>query len=190
MREAYALVGLAAIIVAVGAWYAFHTSPANIVDTKEKGIMSPSTLSLTSTAFEHKASMPSKYTCDGPNTSPPLSWGGTPEGTASFALIMDDPDAPGGTWDHWIVFNISPSVHGVAEGEEPEGMPGTSSFGSTGYGGPCPPSGTHRYVFRMYALDRDLDLQGGASKQEVLDAMKEHIIAQAELIGMYQRTTQ
>jgi len=189
MRQAYALVGIAAIIVLVGAWYAFHTSPMNIVDTKVSDSMTR-ILSLTSPAFEHEASMPSKYTCDGENTSPPLSWSGISEGTASLALIMDDPDAPGGTWDHWIVFNIPPSVEGVGEGEEPEGVPGKSSFGRGGYGGPCPPSGLHRYIFRLYALDTMLDIPEGSSKIEALRSMEGHIIERAELTGTYQRVVQ
>lgn len=191
MREAYALVGIAALIVLVGAWYAFHTSSTYIVDTKVSDPMtSTSTLSLTSSAFEHETSMPSKYTCDGPNVSPPLAWSNVPEGTASFALVMDDPDAPGGTWDHWIVFNIPPSVSGVAESEEPEGVPGKNSFGRSGYGGPCPPSGSHRYIFRLYALDASLDISEGSSKAEVLGSMEGHIIEQAELMGTYQRVVQ
>lgn len=188
MRRALIPVGIAALIVLAGAWYAFNRNPIRISDTKYMPMAA--ILSLTSSTFKNEEPIPSGFTCDGEGISPPLSWEHVPEGATSFVLIMDDPDALGGTWDHWIVFNIPPTVTGVAEGEEPEGVGGASSFERSGYGGPCPPSGSHRYVFHLYALDTMLDVGEGASKQEILRAMEGHVIAKAELIGTYERSAQ
>lgn len=147
--------------------------------------------SLESPAFDDGMLLPAKYTCDGPDgigVSPPLVAMGAPKNTKSFALIMDDPDAPGRTWDHWVVFNIPPETRAVREGEEPlRSVAGKNSWGKTGYGGPCPPSGVHRYVFSLYALDRMLPLPSGATKDEVLTMSGDHIIAKAVLVGLYQR---
>ncbi|MCK4357577.1 MAG: YbhB/YbcL family Raf kinase inhibitor-like protein [Candidatus Cloacimonetes bacterium] len=142
---------------------------------------------IASTAFAEGEMIPRKYTCDGDDISPPLQISDVPENTKSLALIMDDPDAPVGVWDHWIVFNIPASISQISEGEEPQGTPGKNSWGRTGYGGPCPPSGTHRYFFKLYALDTMLDLEPGASKKKVLKAMEGHILAQGELMGKYKR---
>lgn len=144
-------------------------------------------MELTSTAFEHNDPIPEKYSCDGEDISPPLSISGIPDGTRGFALIMDDPDAPAGTWDHWIEFNIPPSTVTVSEDAGLLGTPGTNSWGRTGYGGPCPPGGTHRYFFKLYALDTALNLPEGSSKQDVEAAMAGHVLANAELIGLYSR---
>ena len=146
---------------------------------------------LTSTAFSQGEPIPVKYSCDGEDISPPLAWGDPPEGTQSLALIMDDPDAPVGTWDHWILFNIPASTRGL-----PESMPvnaefpgGNNSWGRTGYGGPCPPSGTHRYFFKFFALDIVLDLEAGITKEDLLAAMRGHVLASHEMIGLYQRSS-
>ena len=144
-------------------------------------------IKIASTAFAEGEMIPKKYTCDGDDISPPLQISDVPENTKSLALIMDDPDAPVGVWDHWIVFNIPASISQISEGEEPQGTPGKNSWGRTGYGGPCPPSGTHRYFFKLYALDTMLDLEPGASKKKVLKAMEGHILAQGELMGKYKR---
>ncbi len=145
-------------------------------------------MKLISPAFNHNSAMPAKYTCDGENISPPLDIGEVSEDTRSLVLIMDDPDAPGGTWLHWTLWNITPTTRAIGEASVPEGaVEGTTSFGNTGYGGPCPPSGEHRYVFHAYALDTELSLAGGASQEELEGAMAGHIIAQAELIGLYRR---
>lgn len=145
-------------------------------------------IKLESEAFAEGDTIPVKYTCDGEDTSPDLSWSNDPVGTKSFVLIMDDPDAPGGTWDHWIVFNIPPTTKSVQEGQEPTGTKGKNSWGNLGYGGPCPPSGTHRYFFIIYALDLDsLSLAEGATKSEVETSMEGHILDQASLMGRYQR---
>jgi hypothetical protein len=151
------------------------------------------TFEITSAAFAPQASIPVKYTCDGQDISPPLSWSDPPPGTESFALICDDPDAPVGTWVHWVLFNIPADKRSL-----PESVParaqlsdgslhGRNSWRRRDYGGPCPPSGTHRYVFKLYALDARLSLKAGATKKQLLKAMEGHILAQAELIGTYSR---
>lgn len=148
-------------------------------------------IALTSSAFAEGQPIPAKYTCTGEDVSPPLAWGEPPAGTQSFALIVDDPDAPSGTWVHWVFFNISPSIRSLPEafpsGEAfPDGsLGGANSWGSTGYGGPCPPSGTHRYFFKLYALDEMLAINAGASKGELEKAMVGHILAYAELMGTF-----
>ena len=148
---------------------------------------------LTSTAFGPSAPIPRHYTCDGRNVSPPLQWHDPPSGTKSFALIMDDPDAPGGVWVHWVLYNLPPDARALPEAVPPDATrpdgsrQGLNSWPQLGYGGPCPPSGTHRYVFKLYALDTMLDLAAGANKAQLLKAMAGHILAQAELIGTYAR---
>ncbi len=148
---------------------------------------------LTSSAFAHGASIPPEYTCDGEDLSPPLQWSDPPEGTRSFALIMDDPDAPGGTWVHWVLYNLPAGTRAL-----PEAIPsdeqfadgsrhGINSWRRFGYGGPCPPGGTHRYFFKLYALDTVLALEGSVTEKELLRAMEGHILAQAELMGTYKR---
>lgn len=151
------------------------------------------TVTLTSPAFRNGERIPSKYTCDGANISPQLSWSGAPGGTKVFALIMDDLDAPTGIFTHWVIFNIPGTDSGVQEnvpagGTLPNGaVQGKGSFGRIGYAGPCPPSGTHRYVFHLYALDTPLNLPSGATKQEVLKAIEGHILAEAVLTGLYSK---
>ena len=151
------------------------------------------TMSVTSSAFKEGQMIPAKYTCDGQNISPPLKWESAPQGTKSFALISDDPDAPVGTWVHWVMWNIPADANELAENirpvkELPNGSKqGISSFRQYGYGGPCPPSGTHRYYFKIYALDTMLELSGNTTKQNLLEAMKGHILAEGSLMGKYQR---
>ena len=145
-------------------------------------------LHLTSSAFEHNGQIPKKYTCDGADINPPLAASGIPDGTKSLVLIVDDPDAPMGTWDHWIVFNIKP-VAEVKENSVPEGgVQGINDFKKQDWGGPCPPSGSHRYFFKLYALDTMLDLDGSATKEQVEAAMAGHKLEETELIGIYQRS--
>lgn len=166
----------------------FMVSSINIASTREEKQME-----ITSSAFIHHDLIPSKYTCDGENVSPPLNWNGIPEGTKSIALISDDPDAPVGTWVHWVIYNIPPDNKKLQEGiqpikELPNGaLQGTNDFKKIGYGGPCPPSGTHRYFFKLYALDTIIKLESGATKKELESAMKGHIIEQAEFVGKYKR---
>jgi hypothetical protein len=128
-----------------------------------------------------------KYTCDGQDISPPLEWSGTPEGTQSLVLISDDPDAPVGTWVHWVLFDLPADTNSLPEGAQDLGTDGNNSWRRPGYGGPCPPSGTHRYFFKLYALDTALNLEAGASKEQVEKAMQGHILAQGELMGKYER---
>ncbi|MFC0775533.1 YbhB/YbcL family Raf kinase inhibitor-like protein [Terrimonas alba] len=142
-------------------------------------------LKVYSTVFSHNGHIPPEYTCDGKNINPPIEVDNIPEGTKTLALIMEDPDAPRQTFDHWVVWNISPT-EAITEESVP-GISGTNSFGHTGYGGPCPPSGAHRYFFRVYALDKKLDLMAGATKEELQESMHDHILAQGELMGYYQK---
>jgi Raf kinase inhibitor-like YbhB/YbcL family protein len=150
-------------------------------------------LSITSSAFQNGAGIPKEYTCDGQNISPPLRWSGVPAGAGSLALIADDPDAPGGTWIHWVVYDLPATVvelsaHVPAQARLPNGgRQGKNDFRTTGYGGPCPPSGTHRYFFKLYALDKQLGLADGATKADVVKAMEGHVLAQGELMGTFRR---
>lgn len=143
-------------------------------------------MNLTSSVFERQGVIPVRYTCDGSDLSPPLDLSDVPAGAVTLVLIMDDPDAPGGVWDHWIAFDI-PVDTSIPEDVGPLGTPGTNSWGRTGYGGPCPPGGTHRYFFSVYALDSTLGLESGADKATVLDAITGHVLAEATLIGRYSR---
>ena len=150
-------------------------------------------IELKSAAFKEGAMIPKLYTCDGKNISPPLSWSGVPAEAKSVALIMDDPDAPRGTLVHWVLFNIPPGTKGLAENAPrspslPNGAKhGANSWTKLGYGGPCPPSGIHRYYFRVYALDTVLTLRAGATKAQLLKAMERHILAEGQLVGRYKR---
>jgi Raf kinase inhibitor-like YbhB/YbcL family protein len=153
------------------------------------------TLKLTTPAFNAGADIPARHSCDGSDMSPALSWNTPPEGTQSFALILEDPDAPGRTWVHWVLYDLAPT-----ERELPPGVPrddelpsgarqGRNDFRRTGYGGPCPPPGpSHRYYFKLYALDKKLELPPGSTRAQVDRAMRGHILAHAELMGRYQRT--
>ena len=148
---------------------------------------------MTSAAFASGQAIPRAYTCDGEDISPPLEWGNPPAGTQSFALLCDDPDAPGGTWVHWVLYNLPDHARSLSEGLLPHaelsdgGRHGENSWGRLGYGGPCPPSGTHRYFFTLYALDQVLELPAGATKEQVLRVMEGHVMAEAELMGIYSR---
>ena len=144
------------------------------------------TMRLTSTAFEDQGAIPAEYTCDGEDVSPPLRIAGIPETTQTLVVIIDDPDAPGGTWDHWVAFNIAPTTE-IPRAVGALGTAGVNSFGNTGYGGPCPPSGTHLYVHQVYALDIELGLGEGAAKDEVLAELQGHVLAEARLTGLYSR---
>lgn len=143
-------------------------------------------LKITSPVFGYKEKIPAKYTCDGDDINPPLTIENIPNNSVSLVLINDDPDAPIGNWDHWIVYNI-PITNSIEEDSIP-GIMGLNSWSRNNYGGPCPPSGTHRYFFKVYALDSKLKLDAGATKTEVELAMKDKIIAKGELIGVYSRT--
>ena len=149
-------------------------------------------MKLSSSAFAESGKIPSKYTCDGDNINPPLEISDVPSTTKSLALIMEDPDVPrdlrpDGMWDHWIVFNIPPGTAEIPEGQEPPGTHGAGTSGNQNYFGPCPPDREHRYFFRLFALDSELDLQEKATKPELEKAMEGHILEKAELMGRYER---
>lgn len=146
-------------------------------------------MKLSSPAFEHNKEISSRFTCDGENINPPLLISDVPIGTKSFVLVNDDPDAPGGIWVHWTVWNITPDTKEIKENSMPEGAEeGVTDFGKAGYGGPCPPSGTHRYFFKLYALDTMLELPPTAKASDVEKTMTGHILAKAVLVGLYKRT--
>ena len=150
------------------------------------------TMIITSPAFTHQGMIPARHTCDGPDTSPPLAWSGVPPGAKSLALIVDDPDAPDPaaprrTWVHWVLYNVPPTTSGLPEGETPAGaLQGINDAHDPGYGGPCPPIGRHRYFFKLYALDTMLPDLKRPTKAALEKAMQGHVLAQAELIGLYQ----
>jgi Raf kinase inhibitor-like YbhB/YbcL family protein len=149
---------------------------------------------LATTAFSAGGAIPKKFTCDGPDVSPKLTWNVPPAGTQSFAVIMDDPDAPRGTWVHWVLYDLPEVTRELSENRPKHehlaggALQGRNDFGKIGYGGPCPPPGKpHRYFFKLYALDVKLNLKAGATKADVERAMQGHILAQAELVGRYGR---
>ena len=144
-------------------------------------------MKLTSSAFADQGKIPSQYTCDGKNESPPFSIAGVPPKAQSLILLMEDPDAPVGIFDHWLVYDIDPKTIEIPENTEPAGTHGKGSANNLTYMGPCPPSGTHRYLFTLYALDIKLSLPQGASKVEVVNAMNGHVLEQAQLVGTYER---
>jgi len=167
-------------------------SSLTLYDLEARG-EGPEKITITSAAFEEEGILPKKYTCDGADISPPLTWDNLPEATKSLSLISDDPDAPAGTWVHWVMYNLSPSIRELPENIPPEkrlengAQQGTNDFRTIGYGGPCPPNGTHRYFFKLYALDTVLDRNPGMTKAELLKAMEGHILASGHLMGKYTR---
>lgn len=145
---------------------------------------------IKSSAFKNNETIPSKYTCEGDDINPLLEVSGLPENTKSLTLVVDDPDAPAGNWNHWLVWNINSKTQYIYEDSVPAGaVEGTTSFGRVGYGGPCPPKGDspHRYFFKVYALDKELDLEEGASREDLLSAMEGSVLEQVEIVGKYQR---
>lgn len=150
-------------------------------------------IQITSPAFEDGAAIPKKYTCDDLDVSPPIEWTNVPEGTKTIAIVCDDPDAPMKTWVHWVIFNIAGDVSRLAESVPPEkelengARQGMNDFHKVGYGGPCPPSGMHRYFFKIYALDTTLDKPAGISKSHLMIAMEGHVLSESHLMGTYTR---
>lgn len=142
-------------------------------------------LTVTSPAFKDKERIPAKYTCEGENINPPIQVTDIPAGTKSFVLIIEDPDAPGATFDHWVMWNIPPD--GSIQENSAPGVQGSNSSGQNSYKGPCPPSGTHRYFFKIYALDTVLDLSPGSDKKAVEKAMKDHVLSDGSLLGLYEK---
>ncbi len=179
----YAVVG-AGLLLFVLAAAGLHAQTA-----KEGAVMK-----ITSAAFSDGGMIPVKHTCDGADVSPPLSWSGVPEEAKSLALVCDDPDAPAGTWVHWVLYDMPPDAAGLPEGVPPAetlesgARHGINDFRKYGFGGPCPPGGTHRYYFKLYALDSAVGLAAGASKERLLQAVKGHVLAEAVLMGRYTRT--
>jgi len=178
---------LGGLILLAGCAGAGAPAPTPTVGAKATG------MTLTSPAFVEGGPIPAQYTCNGADISPPLAWSGVPAGTRSLALICDDPDAPIGSWVHWVLFDLPPSLNGLPEGVparpslEGGGVHGTNSWRRIGYGGPCPPGGTHRYFFKLYALDRTLGLGNNATAKDVQAAMQGHVLGEAQLMGRYGR---
>ena len=187
MRRVFPWIAFALLVLSVPASLSGHA--------KEE---QPVTLKLTSSAFGHEGGIPKLHTCQGNDVSPPLAWSGVPENAKSLVLIVDDPDAPDPaapkmTWVHWVLYNIPPSATGLPQGVSPNELPdgtleGVSDFQRTGYGGPCPPIGRHRYFHKLYALDTVLPNLKKPRKADVEKAMKGHIIEQAVLVGTYQKS--
>ena len=145
-------------------------------------------MKLTSSAFQDGSAIPGKHTCDGADVSPPLAWRDVPPNAAAFALICDDPDAPAGTWVHWVLYNVPRTANELREGDAGGGIQGRNDFRTTGYGGPCPPPGKpHRYFFKLYALRSPLTLKAGASKADIERAINGVVLSEAQLIGTYSR---
>jgi len=178
--EVYLVITILTVVLIVGC------IDQNISKSDENQEIQIGDITITSSAFEDGGNIPIKYTCDGDEITPPLSFSNIPNGTISLALILDDPDVPGETWVHWIVFNIPSDITGFKEDEGPRYYIGRNSWGDIAYGAPCPPIGEeHRYYFRLYTLDSELDLLDGASRKEIDDAMTGHIIGQTSLMGKY-----
>lgn len=196
MKTAYALLGVLFILLVGGALFlGSRQAEAPTAGELSANDTTSMTLTLTAPAFEHNTSIPSQYTCDGENKNPRLEISGVPEGTKSLALIMDDPDIPDSVkesrgidvFDHWVLFNLPADAAVIEEASTPPGTEGANSAGGSEYTGPCPPDGEHRYFFKLYALDTELDLPAGASKADVEAAMTGNIIEQTELVGLYER---
>lgn len=166
-------------------WYFFQRPEEKFPQLELK---KPSNMKIESPAFSNNQPIPAEYTCDGKDVNPPLKISEVPEETKSLVLIVDDPDAPGGTWVHWTLWNIDPKITEIPENSVPGGtVEGRTDFGKPGYGGPCPPSGIHHYHFKLYALDTMLKLNSSSKKKEVEKSMEGHILDWVELIGLYQR---
>ena len=185
----YALVALGIALIVIGLW--IFISPLlqqsfTLSSASSSLSLATTSMQLTSSAFVHNGTIPRSYTCQGLNVSPPLLFGAVPSSTKSIAFIMDDPDAPQGTWTHWLWWNAQPSLQTLPQNTLPlEAVQGTTSAGSVGYHGPCPPAGTHRYVFHAYALDTLLTLSSSTTAPLLRSAMQGHILAQGQLIGLY-----
>jgi hypothetical protein len=182
--ERTCVMGKICLIVLVLSIFSYITA----ADGKDREEKKMAEMSISSPAFENNGTVPQKYTCDGSDINPPLKITGIPSSAKSMALIVDDPDAPAGIWVHWLVWNIDPGTPEIKENSVPSGaVQGLNDFRKKDYGGPCPPSGTHRYFFKLYALDKRLDLKSGASKADLEKTMAGHIVGQAELVGLYSR---
>lgn len=186
-------VGIACILLVLSLHLSHNTSGRAAAQTADKGASSMG-FTIQSSDFANGADIPRAYSCDGEDRSPALAWSGAPAGTKTFALIADDPDAPVGTWVHWVIFNIPAKTQSLSAGVEKKDQladgakQGKNDFRKIGYGGPCPPPGKpHRYFFKLYALGSELSLQAGATKSDLEQAMAGHILGKAELMGRYKR---
>lgn len=177
---------LKSILFIVTVCACFIASSAITADQTKDFVME---FTLLSDKFIDNSYMPDKYTCKGEDISPPLAWHDAPQETKSYVLMMDDPDAPNGTWVHWVLFNIPPTVTKLSEDNKVlvQAINATNSWGEIGYRGPCPPSGTHRYFFKLYALDDKLVLNPNANQKDVIQAMQNHILETAQLVGLYSK---
>jgi len=191
-RKSQAITLLLLMLVVAGCATRPNVSAQNSASTSTPQTTGGS-IKLTSTAFKEGESIPRQYTCDGVNVSPSLEWSGVPKSAKTLVIIADDPDAPAGTWVHWVLYNLPADNIGMVENLPATdelragGFQGKNDFGKIGYGGPCPPSGTHRYFFKIYALDSELPLKAGATKAEVEKAMEGHVVAQGQLMGTYRK---
>jgi Raf kinase inhibitor-like YbhB/YbcL family protein len=177
-RQPLFLVSLLAVVLSIQSSEAYTAKEASTM----------SGLTISTPAFGHNTTIPAKYTCDGRDINPSLIIGSVPPGARSLALIVDDPDAPAGTWVHWVLWNMDPNTTEIREDSVPKGaIQGINDFRKHNYGGPCPPSGTHRYFFKLYALDATLNIGPNSGKAELEKAMQGHILSRAEIIGLYQR---
>jgi len=182
------LIAVTAALAVTAAVAIFAVVKGNLARSSINSSLGSGTMKITSPEFEQNGPIPGRFTCDGANINPPLRLIGVPEEAKSLALIVDDPDAPVGVWTHWTVWNIPAGMVEIAENSVPGGaVEGLTDFGRSGYGGPCPPSGEHRYFFKVYALDAKLDLTPEAGVKELEAALQEHILDKAGLIGVYRR---
>lgn len=196
-NKSWVILLISGAVVIVVLWAAMNYWAGQSAAPAEQAVLSTPVLSprpsdsmhLTSSAWQEGGSIPEQYTCDGEDVSPPLAVSGVPEGAQSLVLIVDDPDAPRGDWVHWTVWNIAPETAEIAQSSVPaEAVEGMTDFGQPGWGGPCPPSGEHRYQFKLYALDARLDLPSTARKADIEKAMEGHILEQTVLVGRYSRS--
>jgi len=191
MRSSYRLMVVLVSLALIGC--ANRTQPATQPSSTNSAKPDKAEIKLTSAAFKEGEPIPRAYTCDGVNISPPLEWSGVPKTAKTIAIVCDDPDAPAGTWVHWVLYNLPADNIGLVENLpatetlKAGGFQGKNDFGKIGYGGPCPPSGTHRYFFKIYALDSELPLKAGATKAELMKTMEGHIVLQGQLMGTYRR---
>jgi Raf kinase inhibitor-like YbhB/YbcL family protein len=189
LRSVYVILMLAFLLLSLSC----AGRPQQVVQPANTPKQEKAEIKLTSAAFKEGEPIPRAYTCNGVNISPPLEWSGVPKTAKTIAIVSDDPDAPGGTWVHWVLYNLPADNIGLVENMPAKetlkagGFQGKNDFGKTAYGGPCPPSGTHRYVFKIYALDSELPLKAGATKAELLKAMDDHVVLQGQLMGTYRR---
>jgi len=189
LRQSANLLGFTGLLLT-----SYNSASKGSTSTQPRRTPVAKTMKIESKAFTADGMIPSLYTCDGQDISPDLHWDAPPTGTQSLALIVDDPDAPGEIFVHWVLYDLPPEIHQLPKAIAPQadlpggGVQGKNDFGNLGYGGPCPPNGIHRYFFKLYALDRQLGLNSGATKAQLEAAMNGHILAAAELIGRYARS--